>query len=98
LGEWISELLNQEFDTFVEDGSLEEVGNELVQYWKMWNRKEFEALADLLDKLAAETKAIGSVTSMCQAQSADPDSSSEESADEVHMELMISCLTLLLLT
>jgi hypothetical protein len=72
--------LNNELDTFVEDGSLEEVGNELVHYWTMWQKKEH---GEMLDKFAAEAMASAtnsSVTAMCKAD--DQESSSEEE-DEV---------------
>ena len=84
LGDWVAVLLNNEFDTFVEDGSLEEVGNELVHYWNMYRKKELVELADRLDQLAAQPNTAESASTVSKTDSDDSSSEDlEEAEDEV---------------
>lgn len=72
--DWIGEILNSEFNTVCEDGSLEEVGNQLCMYFNLIrNGKEEEVLLEL-------SKLKGSGIKNCKA---DTSSTQNEDIDTV---------------
>jgi len=86
IAEWIGEILNTEFETVCEDGSLEEVGNNLCMYFnKIKKGKEEEVLLEL-------SKLKGSGIQNCKVDSASSqmqDTEDMEDADDIEIDVLI---------
>jgi pre-rRNA-processing protein TSR2 len=81
LGEEVSfflgTIMNQEFNTLVQDSSLEEMGNDLCKYFQMCVEKKEAELLEVLSKLDMATPR----TIQCLSRSTHEDTSEEEESD-----------------
>ncbi|XP_044206540.1 pre-rRNA-processing protein TSR2 homolog [Thunnus albacares] len=77
--DYISQLMDQEFDTVVDDGSLPQVSKNLMQMFCQWKQGALQQLSQTVQSLTKKTTQRAKVT-------APPTESDEESDDETQME------------
>ncbi|XP_075774606.1 pre-rRNA-processing protein TSR2 homolog [Pelodiscus sinensis] len=82
--DFLAEVLNNEFDTIIEDGSLAEVSQQLQSLFAQCQRGEGAAVTDAVARLARRQQDVGRAAS--QAQPAE--GSSEEEEEERPEEAM----------
>lgn len=85
VAEFIGTLMNQELDTIVDDNSLEDLGNDLVQHYRLavdGKQLELQELFRKLDEQAAKQKP----KAVCQ----NKEESSEESESEDEVTILHS--------
>ncbi|XP_078520682.1 pre-rRNA-processing protein TSR2 homolog [Lissotriton helveticus] len=87
--EFLSELMNNEFDTLVEDGSLPEVAQQLCTFNRQCQRGEVAAMQERLAQLCQRKKhvKVSAVQGQAPGQEED-DSEEEEEGDEKEEEAM----------
>ncbi|CAB1440934.1 unnamed protein product [Pleuronectes platessa] len=73
--DYIAELMNQEFDTVVDDGSLPQVSISLLQMFSQWRKGELQQLQHTISTLTQKKSQRAKVT-------APPTQSDEESDSE----------------
>ncbi|XP_059189668.1 pre-rRNA-processing protein TSR2 homolog [Centropristis striata] len=76
--DFISDLMDQEFDTVVDDGSLPQVCSSLVQLFSQWQQGALQQLTQTINKLTHNKNQRATVT-------APPTQSDEEEDDETQV-------------
>ncbi|XP_069065449.1 pre-rRNA-processing protein TSR2 homolog [Pleurodeles waltl] len=80
--EFLSELMNTEFDTLVEDGSLPEVAQQLCTFSRQCQRGEVAAMQERLAQLCQRKKHVKVSAVQGRAPGQEEDDSEEEEDDE----------------
>lgn len=62
VGEYIGEILNNEFDTLIEDGSLEDICLRLIKYYKWFHSNESDKILPDLETIRVEVPIVGNRT------------------------------------
>ncbi|XP_018542991.1 pre-rRNA-processing protein TSR2 homolog [Lates calcarifer] len=76
--DFIAELIDQEFDTVVDDGSLPEVSVSLLQVFSLWQQGALQQLQHTINTLTQKKSQRAKVTTL-------PTQSDEESDDEAQV-------------
>nr|XP_056723364.1 pre-rRNA-processing protein TSR2 homolog [Euleptes europaea] len=83
--DFLAEVMNNEFDTMIEDGSLSQVSQQLCQFFRQCQQGNGAAVQEALARLAQKQQAAKRVAA--EAQAAEESSSEEEQeAEEEAME------------
>ncbi|CAK6977997.1 pre-rRNA-processing protein TSR2 homolog [Scomber scombrus] len=77
--DFISQLMDQEFDTVVDDGSLPQVSKQLIQMFSQWKQGALQQLSHTVQSLTQKKTQRAKVT-------APPTESDQESDEETQME------------
>jgi len=62
---------------------LDDIGNQLVSYWKLYQVKDFTQLADILDKQAAEAPMMNLTPRVEEDKSSDDEESDNNDEEDV---------------
>ncbi|XP_032634775.1 pre-rRNA-processing protein TSR2 homolog [Chelonoidis abingdonii] len=87
--DFLAEVLNNEFDTIIEDGSLAEVSQQLQSLFTHCQRGEGLALTEAIARLTQRQQEVGRAAT--QARSAEGSSSEEEEEEEERPEEVMDC-------
>lgn len=53
VADYLSELIDNEFSTIIEDGSIETTSQRLIEYWHLFRQREFARLQSEIERLSA---------------------------------------------
>ncbi|XP_069501421.1 pre-rRNA-processing protein TSR2 homolog isoform X2 [Ambystoma mexicanum] len=85
--DFLSELMNNEFDTLVEDGSLPEVAQHVCTFYRQWQRGEVDAMQQRITELCQKKQNVKVSAVQGRVPDQDNDDSEEEEQEAMDCEV-----------